>query len=205
VLRLPYESKPWFLTSAIAGLATFGLALRYAGRSVELRLHQVDPDGLVPASPEGLAEAAGAPLAVYSLASAMQSEEHTDRGRLAVGRATLNAAGEPQKIFHLLAPRGRFGAQTVNPYASTARPPTARTLGLAQALVNGRVPDFVEGAVKWDAPAAQDRAHALYLADPVRFPKYRLSAADIAARRRAEGLREVWIPGVPNTRFWTRS
>lgn len=206
MLRLPTQSKPWFLTSAIAGLATLGLALRYLGRPVELRLHQVGPDGLVSASPEGLAAAAGASLAAYSLASAMQSEERTDRGRLAVGRATLNAAGQdPDKIFRLLAPRGLYGAQTSNPYASTARPPTARTLGLAQAIVDGRVPDFVEGAVKWDAPAAQDRAHALYLANPKKYPKYRLSSVDLATRRRAEGFREVSVPGVPDTRFWTRA
>ena len=143
VWQLPHESKPWFLTSAIAGLATLGLALRYSGRAVEHRLHLVGPDGLVLASPEGLADAAGVSLAVYSLASTMQSEERTDRGRLAVGRATLNAVGgNPERIFKLLAPRGLYGAQTTNPYASTSRPPTARTLGLAQALVDGRVPDY---------------------------------------------------------------
>jgi hypothetical protein len=64
------------------------------------------------------------------------------------------------------------------------------------------VPDFVEGATQWDAPDAQDKLHALYLADPARYPGYHLSSADLAERRRREGKREVWVPGVPKTRFW---
>jgi hypothetical protein len=158
----------------------------------------------VAASPAGLARAAGVDLDVYVLASAMQSEEKTDRGRLAVGRAIWNAAGGRRgRLVSMLIPSGRLGTQLVNPYADTRRPPTARTLSLARAVAEGRVPDFVEGAVQWDAPAAQDRNHALYLRDPARYPKFRWSAADVAARRTTTGAREVTVPGVPDTRFWT--
>lgn len=171
---------------------------------VEGRLHVVNRDGVVEADPEGLARAAGVPLDVYALASAMQREEHTDRGRLAVGRAIWNAVGERRsKIFAKLAPSGRFGSQEVNPYAATSVPPTARTLALAQSIVDGRVSDFVDRAVQWDAPKAQDRLHALHLRDPARYPKYRRSSTEIAARRMAGGAREVRVPGVEDTRFWT--
>jgi len=193
------------LAAGAAGAVAASLLLRrLLSPDVETRLHVPGPDGLVDASPAGLARAAGTSLPVYALASAMQSEENTDRGRLAVGRAVWNKVrGRADKIFTVLCPTGRFGRQTVNPYAATSASPTARTLGLAQAIVDGRVPDFVEGAVQWDAPAAQDRNHLLYLADPVRYPKYRMSSADITARRIAGGAREIRVPGVPNTRFWS--
>jgi hypothetical protein len=190
---------------AAAGAVAAGAALAWLlPRRIELRLHAPSAGGLVEADPEGLARVAGVDLATYALASAMQSEEETDRGRLAVGRAMWNASrGEPGRLVKLLLPRGRLGTQEANPYAATSRPPTARTLGLASAVVAGRVPDFVEGAVQWDAPETQDRRHALYLADPARYPKYRHSSADVARKRVAAGGREVRVPGVPKTRFWT--
>jgi hypothetical protein len=160
----------------------------------------------VDADPAGLARAAGCELPTYALASMMQSEESTDRGRLAVGRAAWNAArGDPRRLLRLLVPRGRLGTQEVNPYAATHRGPTSRTIELARAITSGRVPDFVEGAVQWDAPEEQDRRHQLYLADPARYPRYRSSSADVARRRTAAGAREVRVTGVPKTRFWTRA
>jgi len=205
MLRLPTQSRPWFMVAAVAGGVTLAEVVRLAlDASVETRLHAPNELGVVLASPAGLARAAGVSLPVYALASAMQSEESGDRGRLAVGRAVWNKVRERASlVFPTLAPRGHFGRQTANPYADTSRPPTARTLALAQAIVDGRVPDFVEGAVQWDAPEAQDRNHALYLADPVRYAKYRSSSADVAARRIAAGAREVRVDGVPLTRFWS--
>lgn len=193
------------LAAGAAGAVAASILLRrLLVPSVETRLHVPGEDGLVEASPAGLAQAAGVPLPTYALASAMQSEEHNDRGRLAVGRAIWNKVrGRSDKIFEILCPTGRFGRQTVNPYAATSMGPTARTLGLAQAIVEGRVPDFVEGAVQWDSPSVQDKFHRLYLRDPVRYPKYRMSSADIATRRVAGGAREVRVPGVPHTRFWS--
>ena len=186
-----------------AGAGVLGLILLRRAFSPEYRLHVAGPDGRVAARPAGLAWAAGVSLPAYVLASMMQSEEKTDRGRLAVGRAAWNAGHQdPDKIIRKLIPEGYMGSQLVNSYASTARPPTARTLQLAQTILEGRVPDFVLGAVQWDAPAVQDAHHALYLSDPDRYPKYRYSSEDIAKRRVAAGMSEVWVPGVPATRFW---
>ena len=196
--------KPWLYVAGIAGGAVAAGLLRSLLPPVEYRLHRVNRRGVVEADPRGLAAAAGAPLATYALASMMQSEEHDDRGRLAVGRAAWNkVGGDAGKLFRLLAPRGHFGTQVENHYAATYAGPTARTLELARAVVAGRVPDFVEGATQWDAPATQDQRHALFLADPERYPGYRLSSADLAEKRRREGKREVWVPGVPKTRFWS--
>ena len=188
------------------GAGVAGLVLLRDLFSPEYRLHVAGPDGRVAARPAGLARAAGVSLPAYVLASMMQSEEKTDRGRLAVGRAAWNAVRQdPEKLFNKIAPAGCLGSQLVNPYASTERPPTARTLQLAQTILEGRVPDFVEGAMQWDAPLAQDRRHALFLSDPVRYPKYRWSSRDIAQRRLQSGMREVWVPGVAETRFWTKA
>ena len=185
------------------GASAIGLVLLRRAFVPEYRLHVAGPDGRVEASPSGLARAAGVNLSTYVLASMMQSEEKTDRGRLAVGRAAFNASRKDAgRLVSKLCPDGYLGSQLVNPYASTERPPTARTLDLAQAILDGRVPDFVLGAVQWDAPVAQDRRHALYLADPARYPKYRWSSQDIAKKRMAAGMREVLVPGVPETRFW---
>lgn len=206
-MRLSPEARR-DVTVAAAGAGALLLAglVRRLFPGVETRPHQVNEAGWVEADPAGLSRNAGVPLDVYALASCMQSEEEGDRGRLAVGRAVWNAVKKrSRKIFPLLAPRGRFGRQDVNPYASTARAPTARTLELARKIVEGRVPDFVRGAVQWDAPAAQDRLHALYLSNPSRYPRYRSSSADVARRRVAAGAREVRVPGVEKTRFWTYS
>ena len=195
----------WAVVVGLGAAAGAGL-FRHFFPPVETRPHLAGPSGYVDADPEGLARAAGVPLDVYVLASAMQSEENDDRGRLAVGRAAWNAVrGRRGKLVPLLIPSGRLGTQDVNHYAATHRAPTARTLELARAIVAGRVPDFVRGAVQWDAPAAQDRRHALYLRDPARYPRYRLSSADVARRRAGSGMREVRVSGVPDTRFWTRA
>jgi len=190
-------------SAAIGGAAALFLLARRLAPPIESGLHVVGPGGLVAADPAGLARAAGADLPTYSLASCMQSEEQTDRGRLAVARTAWNMAREDREtLVRLLLPEGRLGT---NPYASTARPPTSRTLALAAAVLEGKVPDFVEGAVQWDAPRTQDRLHALYLRDPKKHPRYRRSSAEVAKRRRDAGMREVRVPGVSETRFWTRA
>ncbi|HEX7508662.1 MAG TPA: hypothetical protein VF550_17955 [Polyangia bacterium] len=40
------------------------------------------------------------------------------------------------------------------------------------AIIEGRVPEFVERAVQWDEPLAQDRNHQLFLLDPKRIPQF---------------------------------
>jgi hypothetical protein len=199
------DRTPGWKIAAGIGAGALGLALLRQLASPEYRLHVAGPDGRVEASPAGLARAAGVSLPAYVLASMMQSEEHSDRGRLAVGRAAWNAVAQSaEKIIKKIIPAGYLGSQLVNSYASSAVAPTARTLQLAQTIIEGRVPDFVLGAVQWDAPAAQDRRHALYLACPARYPKYRWSSEEIAEKRRQDGMREVRVVGVPSTRFWTR-
>lgn len=208
----PYEERPagWRWLEMISGGALLGLGLsalrkRYLEPVIETRLHVVNKRGIVEADPRGLAAVASVSLEQYALASAMQSEEHDDRGRLAVGRAIWNASrGKRSRILKLLLPYGKLGQQgIVSPYAATSNPPTARTLDLAAAIMDGRVPDFVEGAVQWDAPAAQDAMHAKWLKDPKAHPKYRYDSKQIAEQREAGGARMVRVPGVPHTRFWT--
>ena len=192
---------------ALIGLGSASvLGLSWLARrfSVETRLHVPNQHGIVEAEPEGLARAAGVTLEQYALASAMQSEEKTDRGRLAVGRAIWNAVRQDKdRIVKKLLPHGYFSSQDSGQYAATSRPPTARTLAMAAALMEGRVPDFVDHAVQWDAPKAIDHNHHLYLQDPKRYPHYRFSAAEIAQRRRADKAHEVRVPGIPDTRFWS--
>ena len=178
--------------------------LRRSPAGVEYRLHAPNKHGIVEADPAGLAYASGAPLDQYALASSMQSEEKTDKGRLAVGRAIWNAVQQDRrKIVGKLLPHGYFSTQQSGQYAATHRPPTAKTLGLAAAIIEGRVPDMVHGAVQWDAPETQDRLHQLYLQDPKKHPHYKHSSAEIAQKRKKAGAHVIVVPGVPDTRFWS--
>ena len=195
----------------LAGLGTaavFGLSWLFRTKkiTVEYGLHAPNALGVVEADPEGLARAAGVDLDVYALASAMQSEEKTDRGRLAVGCAVWNHVRQNRKkLVPVLLPRGYFSSQDSGQYAATDRGPTSRTLALAGAIVAGRVPDMVNRAVQWDAPLAQDRRHQLYLKNPARYPAYRHDSQEIAERRKKDGAHEVRVPGVRETRFWAYS
>jgi hypothetical protein len=180
------------------------LIRRATATAVETRLHVPNQRGIVEADPAGLAHVAGVPLDQYALASAMQSEEKNDKGRLAVGRAIWNAVQQDRsKIVGKLLPHGYFSSQESGQYAATHKPPTTRTLALAAAIIEDRVPDMVHGAIQWDAPEAQDYLHSLYLKDPRKHPHYKHSAAEIAQKRISEGKREVRVPGVPETRFWS--
>jgi len=217
VNRIGTERKWWLLglgsVAALGALAisrrsSDSLARRVLGPPVEIRLHVVNARGVVEADPAGLAFAAGVSLPVYALASCMQSEEKTDKGRLAVGLAAFNMAKrDPSKIPRLLLRSkrkdgdGHFGTQAGR-YADTRHPPTSRTLQLAAAVVEGRVEDVTKGAVQWDAPKLQDANHLLFLRDPEKYPEHRFSAADIAAQRAAAGRKMVMVPGVTETRFW---
>jgi hypothetical protein len=208
------DHKPKWLLLGLGSVAALGIASLFSGTrrlldpKIETRLHVVNVRGVVEASPAGLARVSGYPLEIYAMASCMQSEEKIDKGRLAVGLAIWNAVKKNRyKIPSLLLHskrwdgNGRFGSQAGR-YAATSHSPTAKTLQLAEAIQAGRVEDFTDGAKQWDAPKAQDRNHQLYLQDPEKYPEYRFSSDDIAARRINEGRRLVWVPGVPDTRFW---
>lgn len=207
------QSKKWWLIG-LGSAAALGIVSLFSGTrklfepEIETRLHVVNARGVVKASPVGLARASGYPLEIYAMASCMQSEEKTDRGRLAVGLAIWNAVRKrsdkiPSLLLHSKRRdgNGRFGSQAGR-YAATSRPPTAKTLQLAEAIQAGRVADITDGARQWDAPRAQDQNHQLYLQNPETYPEYRFSSADIATRRVKEGRRMVLVPGVPDTRFW---
>lgn len=187
----------------ISSASVLGLSWLVNRFRVETRLHAPNANGIVEADPAGLARTVGMPLDQYALASAMQSEEKTDKGRLAVGVAVWNKAYQNRSnLIPLLMPHGYFASQDIGQYAATSHPPTARTLGMAAAIIEGRVPDFVQRAVQWDAPSLQDHFHKLYLKDPKRYHRYRFSSKEIAQRRIKAGAHEVKVPGVPNTRFW---
>ena len=160
------DKRQWTLIG-LSSASVLGLSWLFSRFRVETRLHMPNAHGIVEADPAGLARAAETPLEVYALASAMQSEEKTDKGRLAVGVATWNAAHHNRsQIVPLLIPHGHFASQETGQYAATHRPPTAKTLWLASSIIDGKVPDIVQGAVQWDAPKLQDHLHKLYLADP---------------------------------------
>lgn len=194
----------WWLVG-LGTTAVFGLSWLFRTKriTVEYGLHAPNALGVVEADPEGLARAAGASLDQYALASAMQSEEKTDRGRLAVGCAIWNHVRRDRtRLVPVLLPRGYFSSQDSGQYAATDRGPTSRTLALAAAIIADRVPDMVSRAVQWDAPLAQDRRHQLYLRNPTKYPAYRHDSAEIARRRKKAGAHEVRVPGVAETRFW---
>lgn len=206
------STKWWMLGLGAAG--AIGIASMFRGTqklfepTIETRLHVTNARGVVEADPEGLARVSGYPLDIYALASCMQSEEKTDKGRLAVGLAVWNAVKQNRKKIPTLLlfskrkdGNGHFGRQAGR-YAATSKPPTARTLQLAEAIIDGRVEDITKGAVQWDAPKAQDANHQLYLKDPEKYPEYRFSSKDVEQKRKAAGRRMVMVPGVPETRFW---
>jgi hypothetical protein len=189
-----------------------GLLLRYLVRKwgPETRLHVLNAQKFVDARPSGLAENAGASLDAYALASAMQSEESSRAGQVAVGWAVRNYCRQHHcRIAYQLLKSvrrgkrqpsdGHFASQEApGKWASTAKPPTANTLLLAQEILaeQPRIPDPTGGASSWDSPALQDRKHA---EDPITYPK---DSRQVAEDRRAAGGEEVRVPGVPGTRFW---
>jgi hypothetical protein len=191
-----------------AGVLGLSLLSRHLGP--ELRPHALNGRKFVDARPSGLADNAGVSLDVYALASAMQSEESSRPGRVAVGWAVRNYCRRhrcgvaAQLLKSVLRGRqqpshGHFGSnESPGKWASTAKAPTAATLLLAQDILSEspRSPDPTGGASAWDSPELQNRKHA---EDPATYTK---DADDVAADRVAAGGEEVRVPGVASTRFW---
>lgn len=162
------------------------------------RQHRKGPDKIVHTDPAVLAALAGVDADLYALAAAMQSEEGTTAGRIAVGCAIINSARAAKMTIlrRVAGPNGLFGQQdTGNEWCASDEPPSRQTLQLALEVRAGKYGDVTGGATQWDAPKAQDRLHAK---DPA---KYR-TAAEVAARRQAAGAQLVMVPGVTSTRFW---
>jgi hypothetical protein len=176
----------------------------------ENRLHALNERKFVDARPSGLADNAGVSLDAYSLASAMQSEESTRAGQVAVGWAIRNYCERHRcRVSDQLLKSVRRGRrqpshghfasnEAPGKWASTAKPPTAATLLLAQEILSDRprIPDPTGGATAWDSPELQNRKHA---EDPLTYTK---DADDVAVDRMAAGGEEVRVPGVTKTRFW---
>jgi hypothetical protein len=164
----------------------------------------------VDARPQGLADNAGVSLDVYALGAAMQSEESSRAGQVAVGWAIWNYCERhhcrvsDQLLKSVRRGRkqpshGRFASQEApGKWASTAKAPTSATLILAQEILSDRprISDPTNGATAWDSPQLQNQKHA---EDPQTYPK---DADDVAADRIAAGGEEIRVPGVTRTRFW---
>ena len=202
-------NRKWWFLGLGSALVVGATAWLRRGPTIETRLHVLNAQKFVESDPKGLAAAAGVPLDVYALASAMQSEEGSPAGHLAVGCAIRNAARRARisVAAKLLAAvkkgkqqpsHGHFGSQEApGKWASTSKPPTAKTLQMATEILSNQVEDPTHGAVQWDAPEAQDRKHK---EDPENYP---LDSEMVKTKRIAAGAREVQIPSVPHTRFWT--
>lgn len=166
-------------------------------------------DGVVNATPDDLAELAGASLDEYALARMVRSEEGnaSNTVKAAIVWATLNYARRHDTTPAMLLLRaknaghaGYFGTQRdIDPesgnngksdrYASTALDPYQGDLDIVRAVMTGAIPDFTNGAIQYDAPPAFKSAER---------------AAKVAADRIAEGRVQVFPEGIdPEAiRFW---
>ncbi len=166
---------------------------------------QID-DGIVRESPVGLAATASRKLGrtispeEFALASMIASEAGGSFKIAKIGVAWAARNKAQGNVLALLAPDGRFAQQEVGPrYASTAKPPTVAEIEIAEKVLAGRVKDPTGGATHWDSPALQ-------LAE-IEQGKKRRSPEEVAARRKAAGLTQVTLPGVPaeEIRFWAKA
>jgi hypothetical protein len=202
------EQASFVSVAFLGGTLLLGYLTRNFGP--EYRPHVLNELKFVGARPSGLAANAGASLEAYALASAMQSEESTRAGQVAVGWAIRNYCERhrcrvsDQLLKSVYRGRrqpshGHFGSnEAPGKWASTARPPTPSTLLIAQEILSPtpRIPDPTGGATAWDSPELQNKKHA---EDPATYTK---DADDVAADRMAAGGEEVRVPGVTKTRFW---
>jgi len=168
-----------------------------------------DTTGIVEEAPDELASDAGVQLDTYAAARMLASEEpHASRGtKIAICWCLQNeAAHRGESVTSLLlraknpAHDGYFGTQAdlerwvskadgsrVHPsdrYASTRTDPFEEDIDIAQACLNGSIPDPTSGARRFDRPAGED-------------------AVRVAARRAGEGFHVVDVPDAdPGLRFW---
>lgn len=139
----------------------------------------------------------------FILAAMIASEagSNPDTAKTAVAHAAITMAKKlGVSLTSLLAPNkqgGRLGSQHGR-YASTARPPSAAELEIAEAVEKGQLTNPTPGAVQWDSPAAQDKLTA------EGAPGYEIDADALAARRAGENKIAVYVPGVDprELRLW---
>lgn len=201
----------WFLGPDDEG-GVLGYARQLIDSGVDLVLRgnrlthaPYDPStGLVPGSPQSLADSTALDLESYSLARAISSEEgRSDDGtKLAVGWAIKNRADAGAGSITSLvttakyAYSGYYGTQrqidpnqpgynSSNRYCSTANDPYDGDGQIALAIQNGNLPDPTGGAQYFDVPAFDDNPD------------------QVTANRAAQGLVEVDVPGARSgLRFW---
>ena len=165
-----------------------------------------DPStGIVPGSPQSLADTTGYDLETYSLARAISSEEgrSDDATKLAVGWAIKNRANAGSGSITALVTRanepshsGFYGTQrNLDPstagyrhsdrFCSTGNDPYQGDMQIAYAIQTGTLPDSTGGAQFFDVPAFDD------------------NAAQVAANRAADGLIAYDVPSARGgLRFW---
>lgn len=161
--------------------------------------------GIVPQSPQALADSTPYDLETYALARAISSEEgRSDDGtKLAVGWAIKNRADAGGGSIADLVVKakepthsGYFGTQrnidastsgyhTSDRYCSTANDPYDGDVQIALAIQNGNLPDPTGGAQYFDVESLDD------------------NPAQVAANRAAQGLVAYDVPAArSDLRFW---
>lgn len=161
--------------------------------------------GIVPGSPQALADSTTYDLETYSLARAISSEEGRadDATKLAVGWAIKNRADAgggsiANLVTHAKEPThsGYFGTQRnidsstsgyngSDRFCSTANDPYDGDAQIAYAIQTGTLPDPTGGAQYFDVESLDDNAD------------------QVAANRAAAGLIAYNVPGVrSDLRFW---
>lgn len=143
-------------------------------------------------------------LPAFVLATMIASEQGSDSPYVkgAVANAALNqAAVSGVDVVRLLTrgagTLGKFGSQQGR-FASTALAPTEEDLLVAEAVLDGRLPDVTGGAVQFDSPRAQRELVARGEAG------YDDAPDEVAARRIRKGKEVFYLPGVDpdHLRFW---
>lgn len=180
------------------------------GRGARVGHNPADPTtGVVDVAPDELASDAGVQLDTYAAGRMLASEEpHSSREtKEAICWCLINEANaQGISVARLLLRAknpdhdGLFGAQAdlerwvknaagelVHPsdrYASTRTDPFEEDIAIAQACLNGAIPDRTGGARRYDRPAHED-------------------AVKVANNRTREGFHVVDVPGAdPGLRFW---
>jgi hypothetical protein len=176
-------------------------------RGSKLTRAPYDPEtGVVPGTPDDLAEESGLDPQAYALARMLSSEEGSSENlvKASVCWATINQAARTgqtivQLVTHALTPShsGFFGTQkdieegtplfgSSDRYASTALDPYDGDGQIAMGCLNGSIPDYTSGATHFDRPGGEKH--------PDR----------VAADRAGEGLQPFPVLGIdPNKlRFW---
>jgi hypothetical protein len=150
--------------------------------------------------PKILASAAGVNVDVYTLARIMRSEAGSgpEPERIAVAWVARNAAREKGVSPTAWATgasglsKGFYGPQNIQKrVVATGSAPRAKDLELAQAIMNGDIPDNTGGATHFMHPAGQN------LLAKMGLKGYTQSAETVIARWKASGLDPRKVDGAP--------